>query len=161
LGQNYAEQNKVPLLRAELRLFTRSNHAYRAQMNLATSLADLRPFTLVTYHGDGWARQHLLPLNIALDFADDMPQVLHKIDMGHGDATIQSGVHLLADLRLLNLMNGVVMLEPVFGTTEYFLLINRRSRFVPLLDELDRELLAMQADGTTAKLMAQFYSVKP
>lgn len=149
---SYAVASKEAVLRSRMVLFAASNHPKLAELRQIRTLAELKPFRVLSYRGDGWAKAHLLPLGIKVEWSEDPSTVLRKIASGRGDVFVQTDQDTLRLLRQLKLDQQITMLATPFGTVEHFLMVSKISPQLDLLPRFDAAIRAMRQDGTLQRL---------
>jgi polar amino acid transport system substrate-binding protein len=154
--QRYSVHGHEAVISVAVHAFTRHDHPLINELSRFTRLDQFKGFTTVTYHGDGFAQTQLAPLGIRLDYADNMEQVLRKLFLHHGDVTLQSALHTQRDIYRFGLQHKIVQLQPALFTSNYYLMLNKHSPFVPLIPQLDKELLRLRRSGRLQQLLQQW-----
>ena len=155
---SYADCGNVPVLRAPIRAVMRRDHPQLETVAAAKSLEDLRGFELVSYLGNGWARQKLAGFNV-LD-AVDFPASLRGLAQGRADIAVVNAVSGLYYSEKLKLKNKLIMLPQDFDTLDYVLCLGERSPHLAKLGEFDRVLEVLRADGGYQKIL-KTYGLEP
>lgn len=155
---SYADCGSVPVLRAPLRVMIRRDHPQLETVTAAKSLQDLRGFELVSYLGNGWARQKLAGFNL-LDAAD-LPASLRGLAQGRADIAVVNALSGLYYAEKLKLKNKLIMLPQDFDTLDYVLCLGERSPHLAKLGEFDRVLEILRADGGYEKIL-KTYGLEP
>lgn len=149
---SYTVAGTEPVLRSQMVIFTAANHPKLAALQQIQTLQDLKPFRVLTYRGDGWAKTHLLPNGITVEWSEDPGTVLRKIASGRGDLFVQTDQDTLRQIRQLKLEKQIAMLTTSFGTIEYFLMVSKTSPWLDVLPKFDAAIRAMRDDGTLLRL---------
>jgi polar amino acid transport system substrate-binding protein len=155
---SYADCGRVPALRVPLRVMIRRNHPQMEEVKAAKKLADLRDFELVSYLGNGWAKQKLAGFNVidAVDFRAS----LRGLAQGRADVAVVNAITGLYYLHELNLKGKLLMLPQDFDTLDYVLCLGRHSPHLAKLSEFDRVLEVLRADGGYARIL-KTYGLEP
>lgn len=148
---SYANCGNVPVLRAPIRAVMRRDHPQLDTVAAAKSLEDLRSFELVSYLGNGWARQKLAGFNV-LD-AVDFPASLRGLAQGRADIALVNAVSGLYYTEKLKLKSKLTMLPQDFGALDYVLCLGERSPHLAKLGEFDRVLEVLRTDGGYTKIL--------
>ena len=144
----YAETSKEPVAASETVLFTRADHPRFEQMKEIRSRRDLGDYRILTYLGDGWAKEFLSEFEV--DFgARDFSHVLEKLERGRGDLFLQGRKVVQHYISELQQDVPIVQVPGVeLDRIEFHLLIGKSSPFLPLLPRIDQVLREMRTDGT-------------
>lgn len=150
----YANCGRIPVLRAGLHPIVRKDNPRRAGIEAAKSLADLRSFNIVSYFGNGWAKQNLAGFDVY--YATDFQSSLRGLAQGRGDlalGTTTSGSYYLQEPALAA---KLVMLPLVVDTFEYVLCLGKKSPHAAKLSEFERVLDVMRSDGGYAPILQKY-----
>jgi polar amino acid transport system substrate-binding protein len=150
----YANCGRIPVLRANLHPIVRPDNPRRTDIETAQSLADLHRFDIVSYFGNGWAKQNLAGFNVY--YAQDFQSSLYGLAQGRGDlalGTTTSGAHYMREPELAG---KLVMLPLVVDTFEYVLCLRKTSPHAAKLSEFERVLEVMRIDGGYVPIMQRY-----
>lgn len=150
----YADCGRIPVLRAPLHPLVRVDHARRQEMERAKNLLDLRPFNIVSYMGNGWAKQNLADYDVY--FAADFQASLRGLALGRGDLALVTTTSGAYYLREFDLRQKLVMLPLVVDMFDYVLCLGKKSPHVALLREFDRVLEVMRSDGGYRPILEKY-----
>jgi polar amino acid transport system substrate-binding protein len=152
----YAAASEEPVAESRIGLFTAADHPRFEEMKGITSLEELSDFRILTYLGDGWARQFLSGLDVDFD-GKDLDAILKKLMWGRGDVFVQIEDvtrHYIAELEY---SDEIVQVPGVrLGEIRFRLLISKASPFVSLLPRIDATLREMRQDGTMDQLKQKY-----
>lgn len=154
----YANCGRIPVLRSDLRPIVRPDNPRLDKIKAAQKLADLRPFEIVSYAGNGWAKQNLEGFNVF--YAADFQSSLRGVAQGRGDlslGTITSGAYYMQEP---DLQGKLEMLPLVVDTFQYVLCLGKESLHVGKLAEFERVLEVMRMDGGYPPIL-QRYGMAP
>jgi polar amino acid transport system substrate-binding protein len=154
----YTNCGRIPVLRAVLHPIVRPDSPRRSEVEAAQSLADLHRFSIVSYFGNGWAKQNLVGFDVF--YAPDFLSSLRGLAQGRGDlalGTTTSGAHYMSQPELAG---KLVMLPLVVDTFEYVLCLGKNSPHAAKLSEFERVLEVMRIDGGYAPIL-QRYGMAP
>ena len=150
--KRYAQAHTIPLFTTKMYLYMRADDPRRVAFDRHTDLALLKELHFVTAVGDNWAKTHLQPLGIAIDWANGTIGTLKKIESHRGDVTIDTPAAIDPFLIELGLTEKIVRLNGVIDQADSFLMLNKSSPYIGLLNDVDKSLKAMKADGSLSKL---------
>jgi polar amino acid transport system substrate-binding protein len=154
----YANCGRVPVLRAPLHPLVRADHPRRQEMAQARSLEALKPFAVVSYLGNGWAKQNLAGHDVY--YAADFLAALKGLAMGRGDlgfVTTTAGAYALREHEL---DGKLAMLPLVVDMFEYVLCLGKQSPHAGLLPEFERVAEVMRAEGAYGPILRK-YGIDP
>jgi polar amino acid transport system substrate-binding protein len=154
--REYAQCGTVPVIEASLHPLVRKADPKRAAINAAASLADLRPFSIITYRGNGWARENLEKAGFDVFFAPDYVAHLRGLAQGRGDLALVTGLSGAYYVKSLDLGDQLVMLPPVIDTFRYVLCLGKQSPHVGLMPEFEAALGRKRTDGSYAAVLEAY-----
>ncbi|MBI2254580.1 MAG: transporter substrate-binding domain-containing protein [Proteobacteria bacterium] len=152
--QEYANCGRIPVLQADLHPLVRTDNPRRAEIAAAKNLADLKPFEIVSYFGNGWAKQNLGGHKVF--YAADFQASLRGLALGRGDVGFVTTTAGAFYLREHDLGDRLVMLPLVVDIFEYVLCLGKQSPHVGQLPEFDRVLEVMRAEGAYKPILERY-----
>lgn len=143
----YASAGEVPIAVSAVAVFTAVNHPRFEDMKRIDSVEDLGDYRILTYLGDGWAKENLAGLGV--DFGGkDLESVLRKLKWGRGDVFPQTEDVTLYYIDELGYESSIVPVPGVnLGHIQFHLMIGKDSPFLELLPKIDQTLREMKSDG--------------
>lgn len=150
----YANCGRIPVLRTPLHPLVRAENPRRREIELATSLAELKPFEIVSYRGNGWAKQYLEGFDVF--FATDFQSSLRGLAAGRGDLAFVTTTAGPYYLREFGFEQELVILPLVVDVFSYVLCIRKDSPHSVMLPEFDRVLEVMRAEGAYAPILERY-----
>lgn len=151
LRLSYSVEVKPAVAKGTMGAFTYENHPRLLEMKKIENLSDLKKYKLLTYLGDGWAKNTLQGYNIDMS-APDLEKTLRKLSQKRGDLFIQTKEVVNYNLKKIKGVKVTEVPGVVFSELNYKLLISRKSDFIDLINEIDKVLLEMHNDGTMQKI---------
>ena len=152
--QTYAEISAEPVLLNTVTLFTRTGHPKMDALKQIKTIADLQPFFLLDYVGNGWAEKNLAGLNI--DWCAKFDNVLLKLAKGRGDITAQGAQVTKYTIKKLGLEDQIIEIPVVLDSVSFHLCIGKTSSFVRILPAFDETIKKMKEDGTLQKIFEKY-----
>jgi polar amino acid transport system substrate-binding protein len=152
--REYANCGRIPVLRAPLHPLVRVDNPRRGDIAAAANLAGLKPFEIVSYLGNGWAKQNLAGFNVY--YASDFESSLRGVALGRGDLAFATNTAGAYYLREIDLGSRLVMLPLVVDTFEYVLCLGKQSPRAGMLADFDRVLEVMRTEGAYVPIMQQY-----
>lgn len=154
----YANCGRIPVLRAPLHPLVRIDHPRHKEMAAARNLAELKPFNIVSYMGNGWAKQNLDGFDVY--YASDFQASLRGLALGRGDLALVTTTSGAFYLREFKLQKQLEMLPLTVDMFNYVLCLGKKSPHAALLPEFDRVLEVMRADGGYLPILEK-YGMEP
>ncbi|MDI9246344.1 transporter substrate-binding domain-containing protein [Marinobacter sp. CHS3-4] len=156
---DYSRAVDTPIAHSSVAVFTSKGHPRMPEIREIETVADLEGFQLLTYLGDGWAKEKLGDIDV--DFGGkDIEAIFKKLRWGRGDLFLQSRDVTEYYIEELGYEDAIVRVPGVeFGHIEFHLMIGKASPFLPLLPELDKRLREMREDGTNHRLQQSYEHV--
>lgn len=151
---DYANCGRVPVLRADLHPIVQRGGARVAAIEKAESLADLRPFAIVSYAGNGWAKQNLVGFDVF--HAPNFQSSLRGVANGRGDlafGTAASGSYYMREPELKGMLE---LLPLVVDRFHYVLCLGKQSPHAAKLSEFERVLEVLRADGGYGSILERY-----
>lgn len=152
--REYADCGRIPVLRAPLHPLVRVDNPRKEAIAAATNLAGLKSFEIVSYLGNGWAKQNLDGFNVY--YASDFQSSLRGLALGRGDLAFATNTAGAYYLREYDLADRLVMLPLVIDTFEYVLCLGKQSPSVALLPDFDRVLEVMRGEGAYKPILERY-----
>jgi len=152
--QEYANCGRIPVLRAPLHPLVRIDNPRRDAIAAATDLAGLKPFEIVSYLGNGWAKQNLNGFNVY--YASDFQTSLRGVALGRGDLAFATNTAGAYYLREYDLGDRLVMLPLVVDTFDYVLCLGKQSPQLGMLADFDRVLEVMRGEGAYKPILERY-----
>jgi polar amino acid transport system substrate-binding protein len=148
----YSIASTETLYHLRLRAFTSASHPRRAELAELKEVNQLKPWHLLSYLGDGWARAHLESAGFRVDWSRDLATVLNQLAAQRGDLCISAEVEAMPLIRAMGLQDQLIMLPEVFDTLEFKLQISKLSPHLSKLPAIDAAIRSMHADGTIERI---------
>ncbi len=152
----YTKSSTVPLVVAEVGLFTNEDHPRFEEMKGIKDLSGIEGYSILTYLGDGWAETALRDHQVDFD-GHDFPHVLNKLAFRRGDVFVQTVETTLYSIEKLGLQDDLVRVpDVILDTLEFRLLIGKDSPFSKRLPEIDAVLGDMRDEGTIDAIRGRY-----
>ena len=148
----YSVASTETLYHLRLRAFTSAIHPQRAELAKLSTLSQLRPWRLLSYLGDGWARTHLENAGFQVDWSRDLATVLNQLAAQRGDLSVSADVEAMPLIHAMGLEAQVVMLPEVFDTLEFKFQMSKLSPYLSKMPAIDAAIRSMHADGTIERI---------
>ena len=150
----YANCGRVPVIRADLHPIVQRGGKQVAAIGKAKNLADLRPFAIVSYAGNGWAKQNLAGFNV-FD-AQNFQSSLRGVANGRGDLALGTAISSSYYMQAPDVRGKLEVLPLVVDTYLYVLCISKDSLHAAKLQEFERVLEVLRSDGGYAPILQRY-----
>lgn len=154
--REYADCGTLPVLRAALHPLLRRDHTALATIAAADNLEDLRPYSFVSYFGNGWAKENLEKAGFDVFFANDFVSHLKGLALGRGDIALVTPTSGGYYLQELGLADDLMMLPLVLDTFEYVLCLGKQSPHRNRLGDFESALGSKRNDGGYVAVLEQY-----
>ncbi|MCK9239394.1 transporter substrate-binding domain-containing protein [Desulfocurvus sp.] len=154
----YAATHPTPFYSKKLVVFTSPAHPRLEAIRTLRSVDDILRggFSVVTYIGNGWAREKLAAVGVPVTETSCFECVWPMLAVGRADLVVEWPVAAWAAIRSCGLQDRVVQTQAVLEAMPFHLLIGKNSPHVGLLAPFERTLEAMRADGTLERIVAPY-----
>lgn len=152
----YASASDVPIAVSAVGVFTAVDHPRFEQMKQIHAVEDLGDYRILTYLGDGWAKENLAGLDV--DFGGkDLVSVFKKLQWGRGDVFPQTEDVTRHYVDELGYGAAIIRVPGVsLGHIQFHLMIGQSSPFLELLPQINQTLREMKSDGNLERLKAPY-----
>jgi len=154
----YTVTHPHPFYQKTLSLFTYRDHPRLAEIEKIKSLAGIRKghFSVVTYSGNGWHKRHVQSLGIKTYESPYLDNVWKMLALKRGDLVLEWPRSAKQDLSRLELETQIVDTHIILARTPFHLLIRKDSPRAGILDEFEKTIAGMMADGTMAAILKRY-----
>jgi polar amino acid transport system substrate-binding protein len=148
------------------RVFARRDNPRIKEILAVTSIADLKPFTVVETIGSGWSEEHFKGLNVI--WAPTYSTALNMLANGRVDIYIlgkEPGITDIVDRINKHVpysegLQNIVVGPHSLAEIPYCLLIRKDSKFIDIIPKFNRTLKNMKQDGTYKKIFDKYFITK-
>lgn len=152
--REYANCGRIPVLNVPLHPLVRADDAKRKKIAAAKSLAELKPYEIVSYLGNGWAKENLVGFDVF--FASDFGASINGLAKGRGDLGFVTEIAGGYYLREHQLNDTLAILPQVVADFDYVLCLAKTSPRVGLLPEFERVIEVMRAEGAYRPILKRY-----
>lgn len=148
----YALAGREDVLENDTRVWVNREHPRRAALERLHQLAELKPYRVVSYLGNGWLRARL-PEEAVL-WLRNLDDAVRLAALEPDVVLVEGERLMLPALRRRGLESQFQAVGPVLERTRSRLMIGRRSPHAARLAEFDQALATMRREGTLRLLLA-------
>lgn len=152
--KRYANCGRIPVLSTPLHPVVRRDHPKLSEIEKVGDLDGLRVYSIVSYSGNGWAKQNLAGFDVF--FASDFPASLRGLAQGRGDVAFVTNTAGSYFLRESGLDEKLAVLPMVVDRFDYVLCIGKKSAHIGMLSEFDRVLEILRLEGGDAAILKHY-----
>ena len=154
---DYALAVEEPVLTAPTRIFVRHDNPKLALLEKVRTLEELKslPVTILSYSGNGWAKENLAGHNVIWGQAFD--STLKMLAANRGDIMVENAVTMQHTLRQTPDGTAIRMLPQTLAEAHFQLLLSKRSRHVKHLAEIDKALRQFKRQPGYKALLANYH----
>lgn len=152
--KRYAYCGRIPVLSTPLHPVVRRDHPKLSTIEDVRDLDGLRPYSIVSYSGNGWAKENLAGFDVF--FAADFPASLRGLAQGRGDVAFVTNTAGAYFLRESGLDKKLAVLPLVVDRFDYVLCIGKKSAHAGMLSEFDRVLEILRLEGGDAAILKRY-----
>lgn len=152
--KEYTIASEEFVLSLDFTAYISANDPRRKDFLKVKTLADLKPYLIGNYIGNGWAktrlaehRQYLVPR---------MSSVLNMLGAQRVDMFVDGAQVVRYNIHKLNLDDAIVELPPIFETAYFRLCVGKTSAFSSRIAQFDEVIRAMRKDGTMDKIYNKY-----
>lgn len=154
----YTVTHDVPLYRKERALFTYAGHPRMDQLLALGGVEDIRRagFTVITYVGNGWVREHLSKAGVRVIETADLGSIWPMLAARRADLAVE-WPPAAWDAMQGRVPEGQVVQTPVvLDAVPFHLLVGKGSPLVGFLPQLSLILASMHADGSMERILSAY-----
>jgi polar amino acid transport system substrate-binding protein len=154
----YTVTHKRPFYNKPLNVFTYADHPRLAEIKRISTLSDIQKgeFSIITYIGNGWHKEHVQPLGIRTYESPYLPNVWKMLASHRGDIVIEWPPGARPDISQLNLEDRIIDTGIMVASMPFHLLIRKGASQVDILDDFDAAISQMIADGTMQSILSRY-----
>lgn len=154
----YADTHPTPFYRKDLVVFAAPDHPRLAEIRALRSVDDILRggFSVVTYIGNGWSKEHLAGVGIPVTETSCFECVWPMVAARRADLVVEWPKAAWPAIRHCGLADRVVETAAVLDSMPFHLFIAKNSPHVGLLGPFEQAIGAMRADGTLERILAAY-----
>lgn len=155
---NYSVTHEVPFYSKSLTVFTYRGHPRMKELQNLGSVAAIKKagFTVVTYAGNGWNKDHVESLGIPTNSTTTIGSVWSMLAAKRGDLAIEWPPSAWPDIIGHDLSSHIVQTEAVVSSMPFHLLIRKDCAERSVLLHFDETIRAMRRDGTMLRILQSY-----
>lgn len=140
------------------RLFINIESPLLEPLKKVKSLQDLKPYTLIDYSGNGWAKSNLIPIGLKVDWSTSFSSALLKLSKNRGgEIFVQDEYVTKFNLKKLGITDKIIFVPGVSIKSGVFkLLVKKDPKKIKILKEFDKTFKIMQKDGTLFEIYSKY-----
>jgi polar amino acid transport system substrate-binding protein len=155
----YTVTHRDPFYQKPLNLFTYADHPQGDRIRKIRTIADLKKggFSVITYSGNGWHKNHVEPLGIKTYETAYLENVWKMLAEKRGDTVIEWPAGAWPDIRRAGVSDRIVDTSVTLATMPFHLLIRKDYGRTGLLTDFNAVISKMKADGAMKTILAKYH----
>jgi len=151
----YTQTHARPLWSKELHIFTSAYHLHLQEIMQVKNLNDLEhgKFSVITYSGNGWHQNNIIPRGILSYETSDLKSVWHMLAAQHGDIVIEwphaANLAIQAQANVGQIIDTGITIDKM----PFKLLMRTGSPYIDILKSFDKVIDDMRRDGTMDNIL--------
>lgn len=150
----YTVIGEEPIIEFALRIVTRKNHPKAKDMELITSVEQLKDYTVVDYLGNGWAKRNLKEINV--QWLPNSDKIFPFLIDDRADIIVASK-RTIYEMKRLGYDSQLKVLPNKLSAVSFHLCVGKDSSYKDRLKEFDRIVREMHEDGTIDRIEESYY----
>jgi len=120
------------------------------------TLEDIRPYRLVDYIGNGWAKANLVDKNFDVHLIPKAENMFRFLVKGRADLVVCSKYNALYLMKKDNLKEKIIMLPVVIDSLKFKLCVGKNSPYTNVIHRFDHTIRQMKKDGTMEQIFKMY-----
>ena len=151
-----------PIVQVDMKVHFNKENKRRAKLAKVKSIAEMRPYSIIDYQGDGWAESNLAGYNVS--WAPNYTSAVWMIAANRGDIFLDDPIsiqyHIKKQVELTPEMRDKLMLiehgDFSILSAPHCLLINKNSPYASLIQKFNIALKEIKANGKYDKIIRKY-----
>lgn len=145
-----------------MQIYTYRDHPKLEEIRKMETVADLIRLDLVTVSslGNGWHKENIESMGVKTLYVKQEKSLPRFLALKRADIMIDSPLTMNQEIRRLGLEHQIVLTDVVLDRTSFHLMISRDSDKRELIEEVDRILSEMKADGTMSSIYDKYMALE-
>jgi polar amino acid transport system substrate-binding protein len=152
--REYAEVSKEPLITAANRMFVFMGNPKIEAIRRVRQVSDLKPFELMDYLGNGWARENLSDFHVK--WLPTIDKVLLELAKGEGDLFVQVSPVARYKIEELGLKDEIIEMPTALDSASFFLCVGKKSTHLNILKGFDEAIRQMRGEGKLQEIFDKY-----
>ena len=151
----YAQAGKEVFIESYYRAYANKANPRLDELRAAKSIKDLAPFSITFYLGSGWGKLNEGHFPVR-EWVPTMDSCLKKVAAGRSDIFIDAYPIVRQALKALGLEGDIIELPLDVDKLEFHLYVGNKSKFLPLLPEIDKAIRLSKRDGSFDRILGKY-----
>ncbi len=149
----YTEVSTEPVIKLELFISTQVDNPKLAQLKTIKTIAELKPYRIVDYYGNGFLEQKLKGFNV--ERVPGIDAVYPFLAAGKAEVLLLSGGRINS-IKKMGYQNKIVVLPQPIYSMSFNLCISKKSPYKNILTDFDLVIRQMATDGFIQKVHEKY-----
>jgi len=154
----YAIKTSKAVLITRLNIYTYSDHEDIETINTLKETDEIEEnnLSVISYLGNGWAKNTLESKNITVDYATDNEGMYLMLANRRADILIEESKTADSTIKNLGLESKIIKTEGIAEETRFYILFGKNSPHIEIMDQINSILIEMHNDGTIAAILSKY-----
>jgi len=156
--KEYSIVTKRPIYTFSFTLYTYAEHPKIELIRQIRSIEDLRKLDLllVSNLGNGWFKANLEEKGIRTRWVAGDEEILNFLALKRADATVEIAASTDHLIKKIGLVDQIIKTEVTFGSSDFFVMVGKKSPFASRMNEINSALQRMHERGTIQKVWSNY-----
>lgn len=156
---NYSGTTKTPVWKKIRYVYTYKNHPKMIDINSINGLEDIKRLKLsvISYIGNGWIKESVEGIGIKVNYSPVIENMYQMLINRRGDLILEE--RSLVDAALKKdpvLAKNIIKTEGIGSSSGFHIMISKKSKYIDILEELDKVIQEMWDDGTIEDILSRY-----
>ncbi len=143
-----------PVIEFALRIVTQKDNPKIREMELITSIEQLKEYEVTDYLGNGWAERNLK--EVTVQWLPEIDKIFPFLVEKRADLIVASK-RTVYDMKRLGYESQLTILPNKLSSVSFYLCVGKNSPYKDRLNDFDRILKEMHEDGTIDRIEESYY----
>lgn len=152
--RTYTLIGKEPVIEFALHVVTQKNNPKVREMELITSIEELKAYSVADYLGNGWAERNLKEVDVQW-----LPEIgkIFPFLLAHRADIIVASKRTVYEMKRLGYDSELRILPTKLSSVSFHVCVGKNSPYKDRLSDFDRILKEMHQDGTIDRIEESYY----
>lgn len=154
--RSYTVVSQVPAVISPKKIYVSSDHPDLKTLEKVTSLEELQNYTFSGVLGGGWEQANLESRGFDILYKPSLDECLKLVALKRRDIFIGDKFTISLAVKKHGFTGKIIELPATLDKAPYNLCISQKSSYRSSINDFDRVMLEMKADGTQQKILDRY-----